>query len=418
LNSAGNPSQSPEAKKLRALMKKPNALQNWDQFEAQLYIYMQIFGYAVILPRKPFGFPNTDATSMWIIPPHMLEIEENESIFYQNDGRNLFKRITLVYKNTRVNLDAEALWIMKDFTPSMNSVILPESRLCSLSMCVNNIMGAYESRNVLINRRGALGLLSSDKQDESGNTALTPKEKEDLQQDFKQYGLRANQWQVIISNAAVKWQAMGYPTKDLMLFEEIEDDIMRLCDSYGYPYPLLSSNRTNSLGGNNIGESKKLLYQDSIIPEANSIYTQWSLLFGMEDLNLELKKDYSHIPALQEDQAKLASARLITDQACKMEYESGIITLNQWLEKIGEPSIGEAGNVRATDVKNSSVPLGVQIGVGGIQSLISVLTSSGLSEEARANVVQIVFGVTPEDAARMVTQNTNNNSGQATTENN
>jgi hypothetical protein len=124
LNSAGNESQSPQAKQLKKLLKKPNAIQNWDQFEAQLYIYMQIFGYAVILPIKPFGFPNIDATSLWNIPPHMLEIEESDSVFYRADGSKLFKKVTLVYKNTRVALDPESLWIMKDFTPSLDSVAL------------------------------------------------------------------------------------------------------------------------------------------------------------------------------------------------------------------------------------------------------------------------------------------------------
>jgi hypothetical protein len=314
LNSAGNQSQSPQAKQLKKLLKKPNAIQNWDQFEAQLYIYMQIFGYAVILPIKPFGFPNIDATSLWNIPPHMLEIEESDGVFYRADGSKLFKKVTLVYKNTRVALDPESLWIMKDFTPSLDSVALPESRLCSLEMCVNNIIGAYESRNVLINRRGAQGIFSSDKQDQSGTVALTKLRKEALQEDYRQFGLLRKQWQIIISNAAVKWQNMGYATKDLMLFEEIEDDIMRVCDSFNYPYPLLSSNRTNSLGGNNIGESKTLLYQDAIMPEACSIYTQWNLFLGLDEYNITMSKDYSDIAALKEDKVKLGHGTLQHEQ--------------------------------------------------------------------------------------------------------
>lgn len=339
INTAGNESQSPQAKQLRKLLVKPNAIQNWDQFEAQLYIYMQIFGYAVILPIKPFGFPNIDATSLWNIPPHMLEIEESEEIFYRGDGAKLFKKITLVYKNTRVNLDPESLWIMKDFTPSLKSVALPESRLCSLEMPVNNIMGAYESRNVLINRRGAQGIFSSDKQDQGGTVALTKGEKEALQEDYRQFGLLRKQWQIIISNAAVKWQNMGYATRDLMLFEEIEDDIMRVCDSYNYPYPLLSSNRTNSLGGNNIGESKTLLYQDAIMPEAASIYTQWNLFLGLADYNLSMVKDYSHIAALKEDKVKLGMARFNMNRGALIEFQNNIITPNEWRALNGDDKL-------------------------------------------------------------------------------
>ncbi len=42
---------------------------------------------------------------------------------------------------------------MKDFTPSFCSLVIPESRIKALQLPINNIIGAYESRNVLINYR-------------------------------------------------------------------------------------------------------------------------------------------------------------------------------------------------------------------------------------------------------------------------
>jgi hypothetical protein len=160
-----------------------------------------------------------------------------------------------------------------------------------------------------------------------------------LQEDYRQFGLLRKQWQIIISNAAVKWQNMGYATKDLMLFEEIEDDIMRVCDSFNYPYPLLSSNRTNSLGGNNIGESKTLLYQDAIMPEACSIYTQWNLFLGLDEYNITMSKDYSDIAALKEDKVKLGMARFNMNRGALIEFQNNIITMNEWRALNGDDKL-------------------------------------------------------------------------------
>jgi hypothetical protein len=337
LNTRGKESTSAEAKKLQALFKKPNPLQSWKQFEAQGYIYQQLFGYTIILPIKPVGFKeNIDASALWNIPPFMVDIEETNKLFYQSDTKGIIKEIVLNYKGQRTILKVEDIYIMKDFTPSFCSLVIPESRIKALELPINNIIGAYESRNVLINYRGALGILTKDAGDggQYGALPLPEGEKENIQNDFRRYGLKHNQWQIIITSAAMKWQQMGYPTKDLMLFEEIEDDIMRICDSYNYPYQLMSSAKGTTFS--NVKEAKQLLYQDAIIPEAESIYEQWDQFFNTEKYNLKLDKDFTHIPVMQEDQLQAAQARKARNDALLVEYQNDLITMNRWLELNGE----------------------------------------------------------------------------------
>jgi hypothetical protein len=242
----------------------------------------------------------------------------------------------LNYKGQRTILKVEDIYIMKDFTPSFCSLVIPESRIKALELPINNIIGAYESRNVLINYRGALGILTKDAGDggQYGALPLPEGEKENIQNDFRRYGLKHNQWQIIITSAAMKWQQMGYPTKDLMLFEEIEDDIMRICDSYNYPYQLMSSAKGTTFS--NVKEAKQLLYQDAIIPEAESIYEQWDQFFNTEKYNLKLDKDFTHIPVMQEDQLQAAQARKARNDALLVEYQNDLITMNRWLELNGE----------------------------------------------------------------------------------
>jgi hypothetical protein len=417
-------STSEVATKLKALRAKPNPFQSERDFDAQQYIYQQLFGYCLMLVIKPVGFANYEATRLWNIPPSMVDIEETrKSWLTAKDKKDVIKKIVLIFGEERAEIPVSDVYIVKDFIPSFKSAIFPESRICALEMPINNIIGAYESRNVLINYRGALGIISPDLKDGAGPVPLKEDEKEALQNDFLRYGLLNQQWKFIISQASVKWSQMGVPTKDLMLFEEIEDDIMRLCDSYDYPYPLMSSNRTNSLGGNNIGESIKLLYQDATIPEAESFCDQWRDIFELDKYDLQFQKNYTHVPALQEDEQKKALARKTFDDAFKIEFDSGLITLNDWLVKLGEdPLPAELGDIRATDVKNSNIPLAVTIGVGGVQGLISVLTAQGMSAESRQATLEIVFGLAPADAQRMAQDNgsssdSNSGSSQQQTDN-
>lgn len=348
--SKGKESFSEAATKIKALMAKPNPLQSWKQFEAQGYIYQQAFGFNIILPIKPVGFKdNIDATSLWNIPPSMVDIEETNKLFYQTDIKGIIKEIVLNYKGVRVPIKVEDLYFMKDFTPSFNSLVIPESRICALALPINNIIGCYESRNVLINYRGALGILSHDPgTGQYGSLPFDQPSKVQLQADFSRYGLKNRQWQFIITSAALKWQQMGVATKDLMLFEEIEDDIMRICDSYNYPYQLMSSAKGTTFS--NVKEAKQLLYQDAIIPEAESMYEQWNGFFGTPAFNIILDKDFSHIAVLQEDKVQAATARKAMNDALLIEFQNDLITMNRWLELIGEDP-REDGNVYYSQIK-------------------------------------------------------------------
>lgn len=352
MNTMGKQATSNDAKKLKKLLNNPNPLQTRRSFEAQGYIYQQLFGYQMILPIKPVGFEdNIDATYLWNIPPFMVDIQETKKLFYQSDTNGIIEKIVLNYKGTKTILQAKDIYFIKDFTPSFESLVLPESRLCSLELPINNIMGAYESRNVLINYRGALGILSNDAGNgQFGGMPLDETAKQDLQNDFSRYGLKRSQWKVIITSASMKWQQMGYPTKDLMLFEEIEDSTMQICDNYCYPYRLLSQNKTNSLGGSDAKEFSKNLYINTIIPEAENIYEQWHAFFDLDRFNLSIEKDYSHLPVLQADEQLKANARKTRNDALEKEFRYNMITLNRWLELNGEDALpNETGKMYFSD---------------------------------------------------------------------
>lgn len=336
----GKESTSESANKIRKLMAKPNPLQSWKQFRAQQKIYMQLFGFCIVLPIIPIGFEKRgpiDATSLWNIPPYLVDIEETNSLFYQTTLKGIVKSIKLRYRDTITELPLDNLYIFKDFTPSMDTMVFPESRVRSNAQPINNIIGAFESRGELISYAGSQGIISPD----GGGGQYVPmaideKSKQQLQADFKtQYGIRKGQFRYIISPAAIKWQSMSVKTKDLMLVEEVLESTKSLCDSYGYPPHLLGIIDPTF---NNQNAAEKGFYQNTIIPEAESMDEEWNNFFRLPELEekIRFETDYTHLPVLQEDEKSKAEARKIRNEALQIEFQTNLITLNRWLELNGE----------------------------------------------------------------------------------
>lgn len=339
------------ATKIKNLMAQPNRLQTGDEFEAQNYIYTQLFGYCVVLAMKPVGYPWYDATEMWNIPPHLLTINEKKGIFYK--GRNSeLESIELSYGNETVSLPLDNVFIVRDIMPSFSSVILPDSRVKTLQMPINNIIGAYESRNMLINSRGALGMLTNQTQDAAGFIHLKEADKKAVHNDFKRmYGLKRGQSHVIITSANLKWQQMVLPTKDLMLFEEIEDDGNRICDAYMFP-PELFAKMNKGTTFSNLGTATRNLYQDAIMPEAKNLYSQWNKVFETRKNGLEMGREYKNLPALQAANKEEAEAHLRLNQSMQIAFRNDVVTQNEWRVKLGfDPK--DNGDVWYSDIKET-----------------------------------------------------------------
>ncbi len=336
----GKESTSEIARKIRKLMNRPNPVESGKQFRARLKVYKQLYGWCIVLPIMPVGFENrgpADAQNLWILPPELLDVEENKMLFSQSSANGMIKSIKLRLGDETKELPLDKIYIFKDFTPSINSFIFPESRVKSLTMPINNIMASYESRNELICYAGSQGIISPDAG--SGQyvaVPLQPDQKQQIQNDFRaQYGIRRGMARYIISPAPIKWQAMGVKTKDLALLEEVIDSTKALCDGYGYPPHLLGIIDPTF---NNQNAAEKGFYQNTIIPEAESEDEEWDNFFKLEENeeNIRFQTDFSHLPILQEDEKSKAEARKIRNEALDIEFKNNMITLNRWLELNGE----------------------------------------------------------------------------------
>ncbi|HEY4288260.1 MAG TPA: phage portal protein [Puia sp.] len=335
------PARGAFSKDLLTILGQPNVLQTGKQFKAQQDIYIDLFGYCPVLKVTPVGFPKS-IKALWNLPPWLFDIDFTGDWYNQTDLKGIYKQFYINWGGVKRPLDMDAIFLILDNsigTDNDGNLLMPDSRVKSLQNSVNIDIASQRSLYTLIDKKGAIGILSN----APGSGQYAPlkvgTEKEAIQRDFRRYGLTGQEWQIIITDASLNWQSMSFPTKDLMLFEAMTAAQANICDGIGmYAYLM---NPKNGLGTTfaNLNEAKKSQYQDFIIPDDEARTEQLGKNLIPADENLSLKTDFSHVEVLQESQqAKAVTAKAQTD-VYQAQYDLGLMTRNDILEAQGKPRI-------------------------------------------------------------------------------
>ena len=152
--------------------------------------------------------------------------------------------------------------------------------------------------------------------------------------------MTSEQWQVIITDANLKWQPMTFPIKDMLLSEGIQDDKVAICDAYNYPILLL-----NSLEGStysNLEQAQKNLYLNKIYKEAQKVESALNKQLRTKEQNLYIELSYSHLPILQSDKqietkisTEMINTIILLNEKLKyraIDYDAALNTLTQIYE--------------------------------------------------------------------------------------
>ena len=151
-----------------------------------------------------------------------------------------------------------------------------------------------------------------------GSLPMTPEERDEIQNDW----VNRNKDKLVITESDVNWTPMSYPTKDLMLFEELTEDKMAIIDAYGLSYYLFSQAKGSTFS--NVKEGMRMSYQDTIIPETNQMYQTISQQLGLIDEGIYIKADFSHVAVLQDDRNAEASAMNLRADAVNKIINAGV----------------------------------------------------------------------------------------------
>jgi len=273
-------------------------------------LYNNAFAYA---PARMGGIRNLIVP----LPADKVKMHLSGKKLKQMDAEDMVDKFTFVYDTG----DKEAIeWVDMLYvtTDDGMNIIKPVSRVETLRFPLSNIRAQYHKRNVLLENIGAIGILSSENSDMAGAIPMTPEEKQQVQRDW----FKRQKDELIITEAKVKWTPMSYPTKDLMLFEELTADKLALFDAYG-----LNANIFSSVEGttfSNVRDSIRMIYTDTIIPETQSLYDSMMRQWGLHEQGYYLKAEFDHLPIMQDDEVQAANTMKIKAETLEKLRNLGV----------------------------------------------------------------------------------------------
>ena len=303
------------------LLRSPNPLQDQQELLKEHIVFYSLFGNTYQYGNTVMSNPLPKA--FWNLNPLYVEPKFTNKLYKQVDlkgiikeykVRNFFGGISDKYKTEEVLMKNEA---------SPNHPILGTSKLHSLQKPISNIEGVYETRNIFIYKRGAIGLLTPE-QDKEGMGNLPEKhEIKEIQKEYQEtYGALNNGDAIAIGAVPMKWTPIVMPVKDLMLFEEVDEDFNRIIDAYNLNRNMFSQTKGSSF--NNVKNGIIQGYQDAAFPLVDDWLNSLSEKWGLSANGEKLFSDWTNVPILQGDEVKKAQTEKIKAETYQLMLNNGI----------------------------------------------------------------------------------------------
>lgn len=305
------------------LIKNPNILQSMNDWLRQYKLQEQVYGNQFMYKNKPSSLAKYPV-ALWNVSPYYIKPHLTGKLWDQIELSGIIQKYEYTEHGKSRNFTPDE--ILYSRINDLDNPIIGCSPVMNLKFPLTNTKLAYEYRNVIMGEKGAIGILSNQSKDSMGSVPMTPEEKERIHDEYiKKNGVKSGQKRVLLTEAALNWQPMTYPTKDLLLFEEIDANMITLCDAFGININIFSSKNATY---ENVKNSMIQTYQDTIIPEADQFTQSLSSFIGIPE-NIELRASYDHIQILKD--AKTASAdRLKTMiESLNNAVASGLLELQQ-----------------------------------------------------------------------------------------
>lgn len=338
--------------KLKNLLQDPNPLQSGEEFNKQFSVNYDVFGEAYVYASIPLGFKNwnwTDVNVLNNLPPYCMSHQLSGMWLDATEKEEIIKEYKMRVFNGKT----------RDFEPGhvmhLNNVNITldrnfvngKSKLLGLQKPISNIDLAYESRNVLIKKRGAIGAWTSEKKDDAmGSLPMSDKEIKIAQEAFSKYGLLEDQYAQVISPMPLKYQKTAMSVKELMLFEEVSTNAIAVCNAFGVPEDYARWYiKTGGLAKEN-NNSTKRLYDATIIPEAVSRVRGINNWLKLGDAGYQLIPSFDHLNVLQTNKKEAAETLHKREQAHLSALKVGAITFGQYCSALGFPVDPSIENLR------------------------------------------------------------------------
>lgn len=283
------------------LIDRPSAMQSWGTMMYMIAVNKCVTNNALIYAPKgtfgalqllPLAFNNVK-----IVPTGKTLISAETGSFIEK-----FQIPTSVVDSYQDFLPEQVIYLTE---PDGINLFNTKSKIDTLKYPLSNLKKQYEKRNVLLANLFSLGVLSSDNGDGISSVPLQPEDIKQMRKDMKQ----RHEGEIIITDKSLKFNPMTFPTKDLMLFEEMTADKLAIIDEFGLNQHMFGQGE----GGkgstfSNVEMGERQAYNSTIIPDTEIIYDEFTKQLGLDREGLYLVPDFSHISVLKADEKYTAEA--------------------------------------------------------------------------------------------------------------
>lgn len=325
------------AQKMKSFLTKPNSLQTFKQFLKQYFTYKYLVGNSFVFASGVYLGSNIFeyCENFWVLPAHNVVIDYGTRpvLFWSRKDFTVISK----YKILQNNYDPKLVLHAKDLEPleMTDKYFYGCSRLQAQQYPVANLCAVYEARNVIYTKRGALGAMINKKTDTDGFIPLTDDEKDKIRKQHNEvYGLGQNKMPYAIVDVPMEYVQFGMSIQDLQPFDETLASASVLAGAYNIDSVLIP--RKDQSTFSNLKEAEAKVYTSMVIPEAKDFCEIFSNFLGLNELGYYLDVNYDHVEVLADANNKKETSKRSITERCKIEFNAGIITLNEWRTAIGK----------------------------------------------------------------------------------
>lgn len=303
------------------LLENPNILQGQNPFLNQYLRQLIVYG-------NQFIYKNS-ASKITTTPQSLINVS-SAYIKPKLTGK-MFDQVSLdgIVKEYEYNENGtiktfEVNQILWSKISDLDNNLIGYSPLKAMKYPLSNTVAAYQYLNCISTEKGSIGVLSSQSKDAMGALPMTEDEKKELERTYREEnGIEDNQKKIHITTGSVTWTPMSYPTKDLLLMEQIDANFLSILNVLGVNQNLFINSTYENLKHGLIQT-----HNDTVVVYADGFTQALSKFIGIPETH-RLVLDYSHLPYLQNDKKQEADTFQSVSNALNNLVTGGILNTQQ-----------------------------------------------------------------------------------------
>lgn len=323
------------------ILKEPNPVMSWREIVYQHFVYKLATGNAFLRAAMADTF-TADAlkcqycSNYWELPAHKVSVVPMEYGY----GVPIFGIATKEELIQGYKLEMEPyhdliipyyqVWHDRDGMPEFTkrkTFMKADSRLLSSKRPIANLIAVYEARNVIYVKRGGLGFIVAQKQDDTGTIALDPKEKKELRKEIEgNYGVGEGKSPYGVTDIPINFVRTNLSIQELMPFEETLEDAIKIAGAFGIPAVLVP--RKDQATFSNQESAEQSVYYATIIPAAKAFCQSLTTFLGLDQKGYYLDCDFSDVACLQVGQKDKETVKNLAFDRGLKAFNAGLCTLD------------------------------------------------------------------------------------------